>query len=34
MTFIMNDEIARTENFPGVEKGFKIGKVCAASVWA
>ena len=33
MTCLMNDEIARTQNFGGVVK-ITVGKVCAASVGA
>jgi hypothetical protein len=34
VTCFMNDEIARTQNFAGVVKGNKLGKICAASIWA
>ena len=34
MTCLMNDEIARKQNFAGVAKGNQLGKICVASVWA
>ena len=34
MTCLMNEEIARKQNFAGVAKGNKLGKICVASVWA